>query len=65
VTRAARCSKKSEIDTELQARLKAAGLNPLDPTVKAINDLVSGYYAEKTAKVLQQVQDVLNRLTVQ
>ena len=57
--------KKSEIETELHARLKAAGLNPLDPTVKAINDLMSGYYAEKTAKVLQQVQDVLNRLTVQ
>jgi hypothetical protein len=57
--------KKSEIETELHARLKAAGLNPLDPTVRAINDLVSGYYAEKTAKVLQQVQDVLNRLTVQ
>jgi hypothetical protein len=57
--------KKSEIETELHARLKAAGLNPFDPTVKAINDLVSGYYAEKTAKVLQQVQDVLNRLTVQ
>ena len=57
--------KKSEIETELHARLKAAGLNPLDPMVRAINDLVSGYYAEKTAKVLQQVQDVLNRLTVQ
>jgi len=58
-------SKKSEIDAELHARLKAAGLNPLDPTVKAINDVVSGYYAETTATVLQQVQDVLNRLTVQ
>ena len=57
--------KKSEIETELHARLKAAGLNPLDPTVRTINNLVSGYYAEKTAKVLQQVQDVLNRPTVQ
>jgi hypothetical protein len=52
---------KSEIDTELHARLKAAGLNPLDPTVQAINGVVS--YAEKTAKVLQQVQEVLGRLT--
>ncbi len=42
--------KKSEIETELHARLKAAGLNPLDPTVRTINDLVSGYYAEKTAR---------------
>ena len=40
-------------------------LKPRAPTVKTINDLVSGYYAEKAAKVLQQVQDVLNRLTVQ
>jgi hypothetical protein len=56
---------KAEIDTELHARLKAAGLNPLDPTVQAINGVVSAYYAEKTAKVLAQVQDVLNRLTLQ
>ena len=56
---------RSEIDTELHARLSAAGLNPLDPTVQAINDVVSAYYAEKTAKVLQQVQDVLGRLTAQ
>lgn len=56
---------KSEMDAELHARLKAAGLNPLDPTVRAINDVVSAYYAEKTAKVLQQVQDVLSRLTPQ
>jgi hypothetical protein len=56
---------KSEIDTELHARLKAAGLNPLDPVVRAVNDVVNAYYAEKTAKVLQQVQDVLSRLTVQ
>ncbi len=54
---------RSEIDTELHARLKGAGLNPLDPTVQTINDVVSAYYAEKTAKVLQQVQEVLNRLT--
>ena len=56
---------KSEIETELHAGLKAAGLNPLDPTVQAINGVVSAYYAEKTAKVLAQVQDVLNRLTPQ
>ena len=54
---------KSEIDTELHARLKEAGFNPLDPKVKAINDVVSAYYAEKTAKVLQQVQEVLSRLS--
>jgi hypothetical protein len=53
---------KSEMDAELHARLKAAGLNPLEPTVQTVNNIVSAYYAEKTAKVLQQVQDVLNRL---
>jgi hypothetical protein len=53
---------KAEVDTELHARLKAAGFNPLDPQVQAINAVVSVYYAEKTAKVLQQVQEVLNRL---
>jgi hypothetical protein len=53
---------KSEIDTELHARLKAAGLNPLDPQVQAVNAVVSAYYAEKTAKVLQQVHEVLSRL---
>jgi hypothetical protein len=47
----------------LHGRLKAAGLNPLDPDVRAINAIVSAYYAEKTAKVLQQVQEVLSRLT--
>ena len=56
---------KSEMDAELHARLKAAGLNPLDPAVRAINDVVSAYYAEKTAKVLSQVQEVLRRLTAQ
>jgi hypothetical protein len=54
---------KAEIDTELRARLKAAGFNPHDPQVQRINAVVSAYYAEKTAKVLQQVQEVLNRLT--
>jgi hypothetical protein len=53
---------KAEIDTDLHARLKAAGLNPLDPQVQAINAVVSAYYAEKTSKVLQQVQEVLSRL---
>ena len=50
---------KAEMDAELHARLKSAGINPLDPDVRAINSVVSAYYAEKTAKVLQQVQEVL------
>ena len=53
---------KAEIDTELHARLRAAGINPLEPGVQAINAIVSAYYAEKTANVLKQVQEVLNRV---
>jgi hypothetical protein len=54
---------KAEIEMELNARLEAAGFNPLDPQVQRINAVVSSYYVEKTSKVLQQVQEVLNRLT--
>jgi hypothetical protein len=54
---------KTEIDAELHARLKAAGINPLDPNVRAVNAVVSAYYAEQTAKVLQQVQAVLDKLS--
>jgi hypothetical protein len=54
---------KSEIDKEMHARLKNAGFNPFDPQVQSITAIVSAYYAEKTARVLQQVQEVLNRLT--
>ena len=54
---------KAEIERELHARLKAAGFNPLDDQVQGINAIVSAYYAEKTSKVLQQVQEVLSRLT--
>jgi hypothetical protein len=54
---------RAEIDAELHARLSAAGINPLDPSVRAVNAVVSAYYAEKTAKVLQQVQAVLDKLS--
>jgi len=46
---------KSEMDAEPTCPPQSAGLNPLDPAVRAINDVVSAYYAEKTAKVLSQV----------
>jgi len=54
---------KTDVAQDLHARLKAAGLNPLDPQVQAINVIVSAYYAEKTSHVLQQVQAVLDKLT--
>jgi hypothetical protein len=53
---------QTEVVRELHARLKAAGIDPLDPQVQAINVMVSAYYAEKTAKVLQQVQTVLDKI---
>ena len=53
---------KTEVTRDLHARLEAAGIDPHDPQVQAINVIVSGYYAEKTAKVLQQVQTVLDKI---
>ena len=54
---------RSEMDAELHARLKAAGLNPLDPAVRAINDVVSAYYAEKDRQGAEPSSGVLSRLT--
>jgi hypothetical protein len=54
---------KSEIDAELHSRLKAAGLNPLDPIVRTIISIVSVNYAEQTSKVLKRVMDVIDGLT--
>ena len=53
---------KADVAQELHARLKAAGINPLDPQVQTINVIVSAYYAEKTSQVLQRVQAVLDKL---
>ena len=53
---------QTEVARELDARFKAAGIDPLDPHVQAINVIVSAYYAEKTSKVLQQVQAVLDKI---
>ena len=46
----------------LHARLVAAGINPLDPKVQAISEVVNAFYAEKTRDVLQKMQDVLSRI---
>lgn len=53
---------KDEVLKELHARLVAAGINPLDPKVQAISDVVNAFYAEKTREVLQQMQAVLSRI---
>jgi len=53
---------KDEVLKELHARMVAAGINPLDPKVQAISDVVNAFYAEKTREVLQQMQAVLSKI---
>jgi hypothetical protein len=53
---------KDEVLKELHARLVAAGINPLDPKVKAISEVINAFYAEKTRDVLQKMQDVLSKI---
>ena len=53
---------KDEVLKELHARLVAAGINPLDPKVQAISEVVNTFYAEKTRDVLQQMQAVLSKI---
>jgi hypothetical protein len=53
---------KDEVLKELHARLVAAGINPLDPKVQAISEVVNAFYAEKTRDVLQQMQAVLGKI---
>jgi hypothetical protein len=53
---------KDEVLKELHSRLVAVGINPLDPKVQAISEVVNAFYAEKTREVLQQMQAVLSRI---
>jgi len=53
---------KDEVLRELHARLTAAGINPLDPKVQAICDVVNAFYAEKTREVLEKMQAVLAKI---
>ena len=54
---------KDEVLKELRiARLVAAGINPLDPKVQAISEVVNAFYAEKTREVLEQMQTVLSKI---
>jgi hypothetical protein len=53
---------KDEVLKELHTRLVAAGINPLDPKVQAISEVVNGFYAEKTREVLQKMQEVLSKI---
>ncbi len=53
---------KDEVLKELHSRLVAAGINPLDPKVQAITEVVNAFYAEKTRDVLQKMQAVLSKI---
>jgi hypothetical protein len=53
---------KDEVLKELHGRLVTAGINPLDPKVQAISEVVNAFYAEKTREVLQKMQDVLSKI---
>ena len=53
---------KDEVLKEFHARLVAAGINPLDPKVQAISEVVNAFYAEKTREVLEQMQTVLSKI---
>lgn len=52
---------RDAVSAELGSRLRAAGFDPADPTVQAINNIVSGYFAERTAEVLTRVREVLDK----
>jgi hypothetical protein len=53
---------RDEVLQDLHGRLVAAGLNPLDPKVQAICDVVNAFYAEKTREVLEKMQAVLAKI---
>jgi hypothetical protein len=53
---------RDEVLQALHGRLTAAGINPLDPKVQAICEVVNAFYAEKTRDVLQKMQEVLSKI---
>jgi hypothetical protein len=53
---------RDEVLQDLHGRLVAAGINPLDPKVQAICEVVNAFYAEKTREVLEKMQAVLAKI---
>jgi hypothetical protein len=58
----AKMFERDEVLRELHSRPVAAGISPLDPKVRAICEVVNAFYAEKTRKVLERMQEVLNKV---
>ena len=53
---------RDEVLQDLHGRLVSAGIDPRDPKVQSICDIVNAFYAEKTRQVLEQVQAVLSKI---
>jgi hypothetical protein len=53
---------KDGVLRELHARLVSAGMNPLDPKVQTVCEVVNAFYAEKTRDVLQKMQEALSKI---
>jgi hypothetical protein len=53
---------RDEVLQDLHGRLVSAGIDPRDPKVQSICDIVNAFYAEKTRQVLEQVQTVLSKI---
>jgi hypothetical protein len=53
---------RDEVFQDLHGRLVAAGINPRDPNVQIICEVVNAFYAEKTRQVLEQMQAVLSKI---
>jgi hypothetical protein len=53
---------RDEVLQDLHGRLVSVGIDPRDPKVQTICDIVNAFYAEKTRQVLEQVQTVLSKI---
>ena len=53
---------RDEVFSDLHQRLLSAGIDPGDPKVQTICEVVNAFYAEKTRQVLEQMQAVLSKI---
>jgi hypothetical protein len=53
---------RDEVLQDLHGRLVSVGIDPRDPKVQTICDIVNAFYAEKTRQVLEQGQTVLSKI---
>lgn len=54
---------EKETTADLDALLRKAGHDPSKPLVQELKTIISGYYAGRTARVLERVREVLDRVT--